>query len=100
MRIACLGGGPAGLHFAVNDAERAEARSDIPGAGGAIHSGWERIDAPLPCEIWGLISASSIPCSPENDRPREITRDKMDKVKAKFVTSTEVADRDAEMAQA
>jgi anthraniloyl-CoA monooxygenase len=59
------------------------------GAKGSTQLGWQEIDEPLPEGNWSLISASAIPYGAQNQVPRAMTRDDMDRVKADFVRATQ-----------
>ncbi|WP_085310572.1 bifunctional salicylyl-CoA 5-hydroxylase/oxidoreductase [Planktotalea arctica] len=63
------------------------------GRKGSTNLGWEGMDKPLASGNWDLISASAIPWADANAVPREITREDMDRVKAEFVSATEMAER-------
>ena len=63
------------------------------GRKGSTNLGWEGMDKPLASGNWDLISASAIPWADGNAVPREITREDMDRVKAEFVSATEMAER-------
>jgi len=63
------------------------------GAKGSTQLGWEEADAPLHDGNWPLISASDVPWSPRNQRPRAMDRADMDRVRDQFVAAAEVADR-------
>ena len=63
------------------------------GRKGSTQLGWERMDAPLPAENWDLISASALPWSRENARPREVNRAEMDEVKGQFAAAAAMAAR-------
>jgi anthraniloyl-CoA monooxygenase len=52
---------------------------------------WEGQDLPLPEGGWDLIGPSAVPWSPSHPVPREMTRADLDRVKAEFVRSTELA---------
>ena len=55
---------------------------------------WEGpMDAPLPAGNWPTMAASAIPYKPANAAPKAMDRADMDKVKAQFVASTEMAAR-------
>jgi len=53
---------------------------------------WEGMDEPLDEGNWPIIAPSPIPYTPANQVPREMTRDNMDRVTAKFVASVERAE--------
>jgi anthraniloyl-CoA monooxygenase len=59
------------------------------GPKGSTQVGWEDADEPLPEGNWALIAASAIPYGPNNQTPRAMTRDDMDRVKADFVRATQ-----------
>ena len=61
------------------------------GRKGSTQLGWEEGDAPLARGNWPVLSASAIPWSPQNQTPREMDRDDMDKVLMQFVKATEMA---------
>ncbi|MFC7535886.1 bifunctional salicylyl-CoA 5-hydroxylase/oxidoreductase [Sphingomonas sp. GCM10030256] len=61
------------------------------GGKGSTQLGWERMDAPLDSGNWPLIAASDVPWSPDNQRPRPMTRADMDEVRELFVSSTRMA---------
>ena len=63
------------------------------GRKGSTQLGWERMDAPLPAQNWDLMSASPLPWSDENARPREISRIEMDEVKGQFAAAAAMAAR-------
>ena len=58
------------------------------GAKGSTQVGWEDADEPLPSGNWPLIAASEVAYGPTNQRPKAMTREDMDSVKAAFVQST------------
>lgn len=61
------------------------------GRKGATKVAWEGIDQPLESGAWELISASPLPYLPNSQVPREATRADMERVKADFVRSTQMA---------
>jgi len=61
------------------------------GRKGSTLEPWEGQDIPLPTGGWELIGPSALPWSPRNPVPREMTQADMDRVKADFVRSTELA---------
>jgi anthraniloyl-CoA monooxygenase len=63
------------------------------GIKGSTQLGWETSDAPLLKNNWEVIGPSRVPWSPENQTPREMTREDMDKVRDAFVHSAEMAVR-------
>ncbi len=63
------------------------------GRKGSTQLGWEEMDAPLPEGNWPLLSASPIPWSDRNEKPKEMSREDMDMVRDQFVASTEMAQR-------
>ena len=58
------------------------------GAKGSTQLGWQEIDEPLPEGNWSLISASAVPYGQQNQVPKAMTRDDMDRVKDDFVRAT------------
>ena len=63
------------------------------GRKGSTQLGWEEGDAPLRSGNWPILSASAIPWGPSNQVPKAMDRADMDRVKAQFVASTEMAMR-------
>jgi len=63
------------------------------GAKGSTQLGWEESDAPLAENNWGVVAASAVPWSPENQMPRALTRAEMDNIRGEFVRSAEMAAR-------
>ena len=63
------------------------------GRKGSTQLGWETMDAPLADGNWPLLSASAIPWSGENDTPKAMDRDDMDRVREQFVSATQMAAR-------
>lgn len=63
------------------------------GAKGSTQLGWQEMDAPLQSGNWPLLSASDIPWSPRNQKPRPMDRRDMDVVRDQFVSSALMADR-------
>ncbi|QBS36635.1 bifunctional salicylyl-CoA 5-hydroxylase/oxidoreductase [Thermaerobacter sp. FW80] len=61
------------------------------GPKGSTRVGWEGYHKPLPDGNWPVIAPSPIPWSPENQVPRAMTREDMDRVKADFVRATQWA---------
>ena len=61
------------------------------GRKGATKLAWEGMDEPLASGAWELISASALPYLEHSQVPREMNRDDMDRVKADFVRSTQMA---------
>jgi anthraniloyl-CoA monooxygenase len=55
--------------------------------------GWEDSDAPLKQGNWPIVSASSVPWSPNNQTPRALTRQDMDEVRDQFVRAAEMGHR-------
>lgn len=49
---------------------------------------WEGIDSPLDSGNWQTVGPSAEPYGPENQVPREMTREDMDQIVAEFVAST------------
>lgn len=60
------------------------------GRKGSTQKLWEHPDKPLPEANWELMSASAIPYGPENQVPREMTRDDMTTIRDAFVKSTKM----------
>jgi anthraniloyl-CoA monooxygenase len=63
------------------------------GAKGSTQLGWEEMDAPLGKGNWPVLSASEVPWSPRNQRPRAMDRTDMDRVRDQFVAAGNMADR-------
>lgn len=61
------------------------------GRKGATKLSWEGNNEPLEHGSWELIGPSPIPWSENNQIPREMTREDMDRVKGEFVTATKRA---------
>ncbi|TWB61040.1 anthraniloyl-CoA monooxygenase [Rhizobium sp. ERR 922] len=61
------------------------------GRKGATKLAWEGIDQPLPEGDWPLISASAIPYLKNSQVPKAMDRADMERVKADFIRSTELA---------
>ncbi|ENN87238.1 2-amninobenzoyl-CoA monooxygenase/reductase [Rhizobium freirei PRF 81] len=61
------------------------------GRKGATKLAWEGIDQPLTEGDWPLISASSVPYLKHSQVPKAMDRADMDRVKADFIRSTELA---------
>ncbi|MEJ7799215.1 MAG: bifunctional salicylyl-CoA 5-hydroxylase/oxidoreductase [Ilumatobacter sp.] len=61
------------------------------GRKGSTQLGWDDADAPLLDGNWPVISASAIAWSPGNPLPRAMTREDMDRVRAEFVSATQMA---------
>ena len=55
------------------------------GAKGSTQRGWEEPDEPLSAANWPLVAPSPLPYGPNNQIPREMTRDDMTRIKADFV---------------
>ncbi len=62
------------------------------GRKGATRLAWEGMDRPLPEGGWEIISASAIPWRKENQVPRAMTREDMDRVLEQFVRATRMTD--------
>jgi anthraniloyl-CoA monooxygenase len=63
------------------------------GRKGATKRPWEgRADEPLETGAWPLLGASAVPYLPGSQVPRAMTRSDMDRVKADFVRSAELAE--------
>ena len=63
------------------------------GAKGSTQLGWEEMDAPLPEGNWPLLSASDIPWSPRNQKPKAMNHADMDMVRGQFVAAAAMAER-------
>jgi anthraniloyl-CoA monooxygenase len=63
------------------------------GPKGSTKLGWEGMDEPLDRDNWKLIAPSPLPWSPQNQTPRAMAREDMERVKAAFVQATERAAR-------
>ncbi len=61
------------------------------GPKGSTQLGWQEMDAPLLNGNWPLISASGIAWSKNNQSPKAMTRDDMERVRDQFVASAEMA---------
>ena len=61
------------------------------GGKGSTQLGWETSDAPLADGNWPLVAASEVRWTQANQRPRAMTRDDMDQVKAEFVAAARMA---------
>ena len=61
------------------------------GRKGSTQLGWQEGDAPLAHGNWPVMSASAIAWTPDNQVPREMDRDDMDKVLVQFIKATEMA---------
>ena len=59
------------------------------GPKGSTKVGWEGYDVPLDGGNWPIMAASDVAWSPDNQRPRPMTRADMDEVIALFVAATE-----------
>ena len=63
------------------------------GLKGSTQLGWETSDAPLVQDNWEVIGPSCVPWSADNQKPREMTRADMERVRDEFVRSAEMAAR-------
>ncbi len=63
------------------------------GPKGSTQIGWEEMDAPLPADNWPLIAASPVAWSEQNQMPKAMDRNDIDKVVGQFVASAQMADR-------
>ncbi len=63
------------------------------GRKGSTNIGWEGMDTPLASGNWDVVSASSLPWSPENAVPRAATRTDMDEIRDQFVRAAAMAQR-------
>ncbi|AYG67138.1 MULTISPECIES: bifunctional salicylyl-CoA 5-hydroxylase/oxidoreductase [unclassified Rhizobium] len=75
----------------MNSAAKVGIQLGHAGRKGATKLAWEGIDQPLPEGEWPLISASSVPYLKNSQVPRAMDRADMDRVKADFIRSTELA---------
>jgi len=57
------------------------------GPKGSTRVGWEGYDVPLESGNWPIMAASDMPWSPDNQVPRPMTREDMDRVIAEFVAA-------------
>ena len=62
------------------------------GPKGSTKHGWEGMDEPLDEGNWEVIGPSPIPWSPDNQVPRSMTREDMDRVRDTFVRATRMAE--------
>ncbi|MCY6381325.1 bifunctional salicylyl-CoA 5-hydroxylase/oxidoreductase [Hoeflea prorocentri] len=62
------------------------------GAKGSTQLGWEQMDAPLKDGNWPIISASDVAWSPDNQKPKPMDREDMDRVTSQFVAAAGMAD--------
>ncbi|HEV2816096.1 MAG TPA: bifunctional salicylyl-CoA 5-hydroxylase/oxidoreductase [Allosphingosinicella sp.] len=62
------------------------------GPKGSTRVGWEGYDVPLETGNWPVMAASDVPWSPDNQIPRPMTRDDMDRVVAQFVASVRMGE--------
>ena len=60
------------------------------GAKGSTKLGWEGNDVPLDDGNWPVMSASDVPWSPVNQKPKPMTRADMDMVKDQFVAAVQM----------
>ncbi len=63
------------------------------GPKGSTQLGWEQIDAPLAEGNWPVLSASDIPWSPRNQRPKPILGSDMDAVRNQFAAAAAMGAR-------
>lgn len=61
------------------------------GRKGSTQVGWEKMDHALPEGNWPLVSASALPYLAEGQVPRTMDRADMDRIKAEFVRSAQMA---------
>ena len=57
------------------------------GPKGSTQLGWEAMDAPLDDGNWPVLAASAVPWSPQNQTPRAMTEEDMDRVTDEFVAA-------------
>ncbi len=62
------------------------------GPKGSTQLGWETTDEPLTQGNWPLIAASAVPYGKQNQIPKAMTRQDMDRITAAFVASTRRAE--------
>ena len=62
------------------------------GRKGSTRIGWEGMDTPLEEGNWEVVSASSIPWSPENSIPRMATLEELETIKNQFVVAVRMAE--------
>jgi anthraniloyl-CoA monooxygenase len=60
------------------------------GAKGSTQLGWEEPDEPLAADNWPLVAPSPLPYGPQNQMPREMTREDLERVKTDFVRAAEM----------
>jgi len=77
----------------VHQSSKAKIAMQLGHAGpkGSTKLGWEGMDEALEADNWPLLSASEIPWSPDNQVPKAMTREDMDRVKADFVRAAEMS---------
>jgi len=63
------------------------------GSKGSTQLGWEEMDVPLPEGNWPVISASDIPWSPRNQKPKPMSRADMAMVRDQFAAAAAMAER-------
>ena len=63
------------------------------GPKGSTQLGWEAIDEPLRDGNWEVFGPSTVAYGPQNQRPREMSRGDMERVKADFVRAAEMGAR-------
>ena len=63
------------------------------GPKGSTQLGWDEMDAPLKEGNWPLMAASAQRWNKNNQLPKAIDRDDMDKIVAEFVSSAQMAER-------
>lgn len=61
------------------------------GPKGSTQLGWQRSDEPLLQDNWPLIAASSLPYGPQNQVPRMMTHEDMERVRNDFLAATQRA---------
>ncbi|MCC7327302.1 MAG: bifunctional salicylyl-CoA 5-hydroxylase/oxidoreductase [Burkholderiales bacterium] len=62
------------------------------GPKGSTQLGWQDADAPLPVGNWPLIAPSAIAYGPDNQTPRAMTRDDMQRVRDEFLRAARMAE--------
>jgi len=61
------------------------------GPKGSTKLGWDGMDEPLPEGNWPIMAASAVPWRPENQVPKPMTREDMDRVRDEHVRAVEMA---------
>lgn len=61
------------------------------GPKGATKLGWEGYDVPLESGGWPIMAASDVPWSPDNQIPKPMTREDMDRIRDEYVRAVHMA---------